>query len=209
MKISTKLILLFGAPLATAILASSLHAQILLNPSFELNSVGSTAVNSWTINAAASALIVDGTGVTHGSNALQITLPSGGDYVSRVEQFRSEAALLGAGLVSGQTYLFTGDVTVTQLGSSTALRPAIFLEIGTGTNGSNFTAGASSFSLSFLYSGGYVIFQPIQGGVYGTDFIGRLDNLQVTPIPEPSTTATLMGILACCLIVCRRRGRAV
>jgi len=201
--------LLLGLSAAAFLGAFPGHAQVLNNTSFEADLLGATTANSWTAGAATSLLIVNGQGVTAGSQALQLTIANDGNYTGRLEQFRSESNLLAAGFVSGQQYVFSGDLFISQLGSGTSLRPGIFLDNGGSLFGVNFDSTTTSFAFSFIYNGGFAIFKPIEGGAYGTDFIARLDNLQVTPIPEPASAVALIGIAAAGFAGSRRSRRRV
>ena len=150
--------LLLGLSAAAFLGAFPGHAQVLNNPSFEADLLGATTANSWTAGAATSLLIVNGQGVTAGSQALQLTIANDNNYADRLNVFRSQADLTSAGLAFGQQYVFSGDLFISQLGSGTSLRPGIFLDNGGSLFGVDFDATTTSFAFSFIYNGGFAIF---------------------------------------------------
>lgn len=220
--------LIFSAAIAASCLMASqssssamVIAGAVSNGSFETDGLGSTSATSWTTTSLGSGTttveIVASPGVSDGSNAARITLTPGSNPFGAVfSQSQNTADLVTAGMVDGMMYRLSADYTPSVTGGQLVQFGYDAFGFGFSNFQQNYadisTAGVAGvtqnvfvdFTFEPILRNDRYIYQIRAQNFEASDVAFSLDNVQITQIPEPSSTA-LLGLGAFSLLALRRR----
>lgn len=190
---------LIGSILLFVLTATALSAAPVFSDNFDTDAL---AVNQTVFNGGWT--VTDGSVDVIGDPGFYDFLPSNGRYID-LDGSTSQSGLFSntVSLTSGQNYELKFDLAGSQRGDSEYVHVTFGNTIGNYTLNSN--DGFSSYSL---------LFNPDVGGVYslafqnfGGDNVGALlDNVSVSPVPEPSMMIMmLLGLVGISAYVGKRK----
>ncbi|MEM9881576.1 MAG: hypothetical protein AAF800_01510 [Planctomycetota bacterium] len=197
-----KLPLTLLAAATAAGLGSASFAEVITDGSFEAQTLGDTEpgdngfIGEFFVSADTTATVVDGTGVTDGSLALQVDRADGTAF-GAVSTFISSASIAAQGISTGDTLIFSGDLTYL---SGTGQAQIRLFSNSTGSITAplvSATTTSDSFSQTFTYGGDDLSFTLDTFG----EVSAVVDNLSI--VPEPGCLALCGGGLF--MLVSRRR----